>query len=120
MSKLDLLIIETTLNTIWSSLRHFRQIWSNLIKNEMTIFILMINVTTLYVNIFLIGENSNLIKFDPFWTVLIQSDEKHNDNFFAMVNVTTFYSNIFLLVRTPIWSNLIHFNPFWTDLIQKY
>ena len=31
---------------------------------------------------FLIGENSNLIKFDPFWAVPIRSDQKYNDNFF--------------------------------------
>ena len=48
----------------------------------MTISILMLNVKIFYVNIFLIGEDSNLIKFDPFWTVLIQSDQKYNDDFF--------------------------------------
>ena len=35
-------------NTIWSSLIHFGQIWSNLIQSKTAIVILMVNVTTFY------------------------------------------------------------------------
>jgi hypothetical protein len=37
----------------------------------------------------LIGEKSNLVKFDPFWTDLIQNKTAI---FILMVDVTTFYS----------------------------
>merc|ERR1711894_731824 len=63
-----------------------------------------------------IGEKSTLIKFDPFWTDLIQKIKNKTAIFILSVNVTNFYRNIFRLVRK---SNLIQFDPFWTDLIQK-
>ena len=126
----------------------FDQVWSKSdpkkIKNQITIYILMVNVTTFYTNIF-IGEN-------PIWSSLIKVWSKKNQKkitiFILMVNVTTvysnnfwlvkiqfdqvwsvldrsdpknyFYSNIFWLVRNPIWSSLIKFNPLWTDLIKKH
>ena len=42
----------------------------------------------------IIGEKSNLVKFNPFWTDLIQSDPKKIAIFILMVDVTTFYSII--------------------------
>ena len=94
-----------------SNLIHFGDIWSNLIKNEMTIFILMMNVTFFDMGGF---------QFHQVWSILDSSDpiwsKKIMIIFTIMVNVTTFYSNIFWLVRTPIWSSLIHFDPFWSIL----
>ena len=58
---------------------------------------------------FLIGENSNLIKFDPFWTVPIRSDQKYNDNFFRHGNCDNFLRQHFLIAKN---SNLIKFDPF--------
>jgi hypothetical protein len=48
-----------------------------------------------------------LIKFDPFWTDLIQKNQKQTAIFILSLNVTTFYSNIFRLVKK---SNLIKFD----------
>ena len=105
---------------VWSSLIHFGQ---KKIKNKRAIFILSVNVTNFYRNIFRLVRKSNLIKFDQVWSSLDRSDLKKLKNkaviFILSVNVTTFYSNIFRLVRNPIWSSLIKFDPFWTDLIQK-
>ena len=52
-----------------SSLINFRQSWSNLIKNNMTLFILMINVTTCYINI------ERMVKISRKWKILIISSE---------------------------------------------
>ena len=66
----------------------------------------------------MISEKSILIKFDPFWTDLIQKIKK-TVIFILFVNVKTFNRNTFWFVRNPFWSSLIKFDPFWTDLIQK-
>ena len=63
-------------NQIWSSLIHFGQIWSKKIKNKTAIFILSVNVTNFYRNIFRLVRKSNLIKFDQVWSVLDRSDPK--------------------------------------------
>ena len=53
-------------NQIWSSLIHFGQIWSILIKTNLKI----------YFNDYLIRNPiwSSLIRFDLFWSILIHSD----------------------------------------------
>ena len=108
----------------------FDPFWTDLIqtkiKNITGIFILSVNVTTFYSNIFRLARKSSLIKFDqvwsslikfdPFWTDLIQKNKNKTDIFILFKNVTTFYSNIFRLVRK---SSLIKFDPFWADLIKK-
>ena len=95
---------------VWSSLIHFGRIWSKKIKNKTAIFILSVNVTTFYGDVvklffwvsfyyifrkskafrfFIVAfldrwENpiwSSLIKFDPFWTDLIQKNEKQKGHF---------------------------------------
>ena len=71
-------------NPIWSSLIHFGQIWSKKIKNKTAIFIPSVNVTTFYSNIFRLVRKSNLIKFDPFWTDLIQNNQKQNSHFYPL------------------------------------
>jgi hypothetical protein len=43
---------------------------------KMANLILMVMVTTFYNNHFLIGEKSNLIKFDQVWTDLIQKNKR--------------------------------------------
>ena len=63
-------------NPIWSSLIHFGQIWSKKIKNKTAIFILSVNVTNFYSNIFRLVRKSNLIKFDQIWSILDRSDPK--------------------------------------------
>ena len=63
-------------NPIWSSLIDFGRIWSKKIKNKTAIFILSVNVATFNSNTFLIGEKSNLIKFDQVWSILDGSDPK--------------------------------------------
>ena len=65
---------------------HFDQVWSILdrsnpkkIKNKTAIFIVSVNVTNLYRNIFRLVRKSiwsSLVKFDPFWTDLIQKNQK--------------------------------------------
>ena len=62
---------------LWSSLIYLDPFWTDIIRygqNKLTMFILMVNVTILNCNIFLTGENSNLIKFGPFWSILDRSD----------------------------------------------
>ena len=78
---------------IWSSLIHFGRIWSNLIQNKIAIFILVVNVTTLYRNIFWLVRNpiwASLIKFDPFWTDLIQKNPKSNSHFYPFCKCDKF------------------------------
>ena len=58
---------------------------------------------------------SSLINFDPFWTDLIQKNQKQIAIFILSVNVTNFYRNIFRLVRK---SNLIKFDQGWSSLIK--
>jgi len=55
-----------------------------------------------------------LIKFDPFWTDLIQKNQKQSSHFYPFCKCDNFYCNIFRLVRNPIWSNLIHFGQIWS------
>ena len=90
-------------NPIWSSLIHFGQIWSKKIKNKTAIFILSVNVTTFYRNIFRLVRKSNLIKFDQVWSILDGSDPKKSKNktaiFLLFKNVTTLYTNIFCYVQ---------------------
>ena len=62
---------EIQFDQVWSSLIHFGQIWSKKIKNKTAIFILSVNVTNFYRNIFRLVRKSNLIKFDQVWTGLI-------------------------------------------------
>ena len=80
-------------NPIWSSLILFGQIWSKKIKNKAVIFILSVNVTTFYCNIFRLVRNpiwSSLIKFDPFWTDLIQKIQKQNSHFYPFCKCDNF------------------------------
>ena len=90
-------------NPIWSSLIHFGQIWSKKIKNKTAIFILSVNVTTFYSNIFRLVRKSNLIKFDQVWSILDGSDPKKSKNktaiFILFKNVTTLFTNIFWYVQ---------------------
>ena len=85
---------------------HFDQVWSILdrsdpkkIKNKTAIFILSVNVTTFYSNIFRLVRKSNLIKFDQVWSILDGSDPKKSKNktaiFILFKNVTTLFTNIF-------------------------
>ena len=74
-------------NPIWSNLIHFGQIWSKKIKNKTAIFILSVNVTTFYSNIFRLVRKSNLIKFDPFWTGLIQKKSKIKRPFLSFLKM---------------------------------
>ena len=60
-----------------------------------------------------------MIKFDPFWTDLIQKNQSITAIFILSVNVTNFCSNIFRLVRNPIWSSLIHFGQIWSKKIKN-
>ena len=69
----------------------------------------MMDMTTFNINIFLIWENSNLIKFDPFWTDLIHSDQKYNDHFFRHGKCDNFLKQHFLIGEN---SNLTKFDPF--------
>ena len=104
-------------NPLWSSLIHFGQIWFKKLKNKRAIFILSVNVTNFYRNIFRLVRKSNLIKFDQVWSSLDRSDLKKLKNktviFILSVNETTFYSNIFRLVRK---SSLIRFDQVWSIL----
>ena len=50
----------------------------------------------------LAGNKSNLIHFDPIWSILI-----HFDPFWSI-----------LIYSDQIWSILIHFDPFWSILIH--
>ena len=95
---------------VWSSLIKFDQVWSSLDrsdlkkpKNKTVIFILSVNVTTFYSNIFRLVRNpiwSSLIKFDPFWTDLIQKKSKNKTAIFILFkNVTTLFTNIFWYVQ---------------------
>ena len=78
----------TTFYSIWFILIHFGKIWFNLSNINMTILILMVNVTT-YSKIFLIVEKSNL-NLDPFWTDLIQSAPKWSGHFYTHVAISTY------------------------------
>jgi len=107
----------------------FNQVWSILdrcdpkeIKNQITIFILMVNVTTFYSNNFWLVK----IQFDQVWSSLIHFGQiwskkikNKTANIILFVNVKTFDRNTFWFVRNPFWSSLIKFDPFWTDQIQK-
>ena len=63
---------------------------------------------------------SSLIKFDPFWTDLIQKKIKNKTVIFILsVNVATYFSNIFRLVRNPLWSSLIHLGQIWSKKIKN-
>ena len=103
-------------NPIWSSLIKFNPFWTDLIqkiKNKTAIFILSVNVTTFYSNIFRLVRNplwSSLIHFGQIWSKKIKNKTAI---FILSVNVTTFYSNIFRLVRK---SNLIKFDQVWSIL----
>ena len=100
--------------TIWKfpNLIKFDQVWSifdrsdpKKIKNKMTIFILFVNVATIYTNIFWYLQPSESFQFDQVWSSLIHFGQiwsKKIKNkmtiFILFVNVTTFYSII-------LWSN---------------
>ena len=86
---------------VWSILIHFGQIWFNPTKNWIKL------------KIWLFHRKSNLIKFEPYWTDLIQSDQKIN----KVQNLMIYFWNYF--IRNPIWLSLIHFDPFLMDLIQS-
>ena len=119
------IFIETFLdwwgNQIWSSLIKFGQVWSKKkLKNKTVIFILSVNVTTFYCNIFRLVKNpiwSNFIHFRQIWSK--KKIKNITGTFILSVNVTTFYSNIFRLVRNPLWSSLIHFGQIWSKKIKN-
>ena len=74
-------ILRLMRNPICSSLIHFGQIWSKKkIKIKTAIFILSVNVTTFYSNISRLARKSNLIKFDPFWSILDKSDPRKSNS----------------------------------------
>ena len=96
-----------------SSLIKLEQIWSNKIKKETNIFILFINVTNFYPNIFWLVKN-------PIWSSLDRFDQ--TTIFILIINVETFYSNIFWLVKNQFdqgWSSMIHFREMWSKKIQN-
>ena len=67
------------LDQIRPNLIKLDQIGYEQMKNKTAIFILFVNVATFYSNIFWLVRNpiwSSLIKFDPFWTDLIQKNPK--------------------------------------------
>ena len=95
----------------------FDQVWSildrsDLFKNKITIFILMVNVTTFYSNIFWMVRN-------PVWSSLIKIWSKKIINKTAIFSWWTFCGNIFRLVKNPILSSLIHFGQIWSKKIQN-
>ena len=98
----------------------FDPFWTDQIqknKNKTVIFILSVNVTTFYSNIFWLVRNpiwSSLIHFGQIW-----SKKSKNKTVIFTLSVT-FYSNIFWLVRNPIWSNLIHFGRIWSKKNQNH
>ena len=90
---LEKIQFEIKFDQVWSSLNHFGHIWSKKIKNKTVIFILSVNVTTFYSNIYWLVRNpiwSSLIKSDPFWTDLIQKNQKQNSHFYPFCKCDNF------------------------------
>ena len=82
---------------------NFDLFWTDLIQN----------VTTFYINIFLLLRNqiwSSLIHFGQIWFKKIKNKRAI---FILSVNVTIFYRNIFRLLRK---SNMIKFDQVWSIL----
>ena len=57
-----------------------------------------------YADIFLIGEKSNLVKFNPFGEICSKIKQPY-----LSLGLATFYSNNFWLVKNPIWSSIFLF-----------
>ena len=115
---------EIHFDQVWSSLIHFGQIRSKKIKNRTAIFILFVNVATFYSNIFWLARNpiwSSLIKFDPFWTDLIQKNQKSNSHFYPFCKCDNFFIVTFFDWREiqfdQVWSTLINFGQIWSEKI---
>ena len=58
-------------------------------------------------------DQSILINFDPFWTDLIQSDQKIN----KVENLMIYFNDYF--IKNPIWSIFIHFEHIWLNQIKN-
>ena len=76
-----------------------------------------------YIFQWLFHQKSNLIKIDPFWSILIHSDPFGTDlvqseqKIYKVENLMIYFNDY--LIRNQMWSSLIKFDPFWTDLIQS-
>ena len=96
---------EIQFDQVWSSLYHFGQIWSKKIKNKTAIFILFVNVTTFYSNIFWLVRNSiwsSLIHFGQIWS------KKIKNKIIIFILLTFFFYR---------WkSDLIKFYQVWSSL----
>ena len=87
-------------NIFWLVKIQFDQVWSILdrsdpknIQNKTAIVILFVSVATFYGNIFRLVRNpiwSSLIKFDRFWTDLIQKNQKQNGHFYPFCKCDNF------------------------------
>ena len=95
---------------------NFDQVWSILDRSDpkkkskkTAIFILSVNMTNFYSNIFWLVRKSNLNNFDQVWSILDRFDPKC-DNFL--------YLQLFLL-RNQIRSSLIHFEQIWSKKIKN-
>ena len=81
---------------IGSGLIHFDPFWTDFIwsgQKKLTMYILMIKVTTFYCNIFWLVRIpiwSSLIHFDPFWTDLIQKIQKQSSHFYPFCKYDNF------------------------------
>ena len=127
---------EIQFDQVWSSLIHFGQIWSKKIKNKTDVFILS---ATFYCNIFRLVKKSNLIKFDPFWTDLIQKNKKQKSYFYPFCKCEKFFGSN-LIKHIGLWnqkhilklrslqytahcasshSSLIHFGLIWSKKIKN-
>merc|ERR1711894_706955 len=76
-----------------STLIKFDPFWTDLIKkikNKTAIFILSVNVTNFYRNIFRLVRKSSLIQFDPFWTDLLQKNQKQKSHFYPFCKCDKF------------------------------
>ena len=66
---------------------------------------------------------SSLIKFDPFWTDLIQKNQKSNGHFYSFLKmwqlcIVTFF-DWWEIQFGQVWSSLIHFGRIWSKKIKN-
>ena len=113
-------------NRIWSSLIHFDPFWTDLIQSDQKMN--KVENPMIYFNDYFIRNIRNpiwssLIRFDPFWSILIHSDPFWTDlvqsdqKIYKVENLMIYFNDY--LIRNQMWSSLIKFDPFWTDLIQS-
>ena len=110
-------------NQIWSSLIHFDPFWTDLIQSDQKKFE---DWKSDDVFQWLFHQKSNLIKFDPFWSILIQFDPfwfiltdliQSDQKIDKVENLMIYFNDYF--IRNPIWSILIHFRQICFNLIKK-